>query len=187
MQESFWWWQCSNRYKIYNLPLPPPPYPLPPLPTYSSSLVLLVSFMVSVDIKHHVYLAASGHRKITKHTRFRVKVFHLDTTATTSTRLYTQIVSRNAVFRALVRNLFFMPSQLLWLYLGRFFRAHKCLFCMKLTKKKWLACLHFRNMALHYDETQKTSKCLQKHKTENCVLACKFVSSGMEISYIAYT
>ena len=112
--------------------------------------------MVSVDIKLHVYLAASGQRKITKHTRLRVKVFHLDTTATTSTRLYTQIVSRNAFFRALVSNLFFMPSQLLWLYLGRFFRAHKCLFCMKLTKKKWLACVHFRNMALHYDETQKT-------------------------------
>ena len=29
MQESFWWWQCSDRYML--LPLPPPPYPLPPL------------------------------------------------------------------------------------------------------------------------------------------------------------
>ena len=29
MQESFWWWQCSDRY--INLPLPPPPYLLPPL------------------------------------------------------------------------------------------------------------------------------------------------------------
>ena len=27
--ESFWWWQCSDRYN--NLPLPPPPYHLPPL------------------------------------------------------------------------------------------------------------------------------------------------------------
>ena len=34
---------------IYNLPLPPPPYPLPPL---SPSLI---SLMVSVDVKHHVY------------------------------------------------------------------------------------------------------------------------------------
>ena len=30
MQESFWWWQCSDRY--YALPLPPPPYPFPLLP-----------------------------------------------------------------------------------------------------------------------------------------------------------
>ena len=49
MQESFWWWQCSDRYN-YNLPLPPPPYPLPPV---SPSLI---SFMVSVHVKHHVYL-----------------------------------------------------------------------------------------------------------------------------------
>ena len=49
MQESFWWWQCSDRYN-YNLPLPPPPYPLPP---FSPSLI---SLMVSVDVKHHVYL-----------------------------------------------------------------------------------------------------------------------------------
>ena len=37
MQESFWWWQCSNRYIIY----------LPPS---------LTSLMFFVDIKHHVYL-----------------------------------------------------------------------------------------------------------------------------------
>ena len=48
MQESFWWWQCSD--KVYNLPLPPPPYPLPP---FSPSLI---SRTVSVDIKHNVYL-----------------------------------------------------------------------------------------------------------------------------------
>ena len=35
---------------IYTLPLPPPPYPLPP---FSPSLI---SLMVSVDVKHHVYL-----------------------------------------------------------------------------------------------------------------------------------
>ena len=31
MKESFWWWQCSNRYIniIYNLPVPPPsPIPI---------------------------------------------------------------------------------------------------------------------------------------------------------------
>ena len=49
MQESFWWWQCSDRY-IYDLPLPPPPYPLP---LFSPSLI---SLMVSVDVKHSVYL-----------------------------------------------------------------------------------------------------------------------------------
>ena len=42
MQESFWWWQCSDRY-IISL-FPPPPYPFPPL---SPSLV---SLMVSVDL-----------------------------------------------------------------------------------------------------------------------------------------
>ena len=47
MQESFWWWQCSDRYIF---PLPPPPCPLPP---FSTSLI---SLMVSVDVKHHVYL-----------------------------------------------------------------------------------------------------------------------------------
>ena len=38
---------------IYTLPLPPPPYPLPPV---SPSLI---SRMVSVDVKHHVYLLTS--------------------------------------------------------------------------------------------------------------------------------
>ena len=36
---------------MYNLPLPPLPYPLPP--PFSPSLI---SLMVSVDVKHHVYL-----------------------------------------------------------------------------------------------------------------------------------
>ena len=49
MQESFWWWQCSYTY-VYILPLHPPPYPFPP---FSPSLI---SLMVSVDVKHHVYL-----------------------------------------------------------------------------------------------------------------------------------
>ena len=49
MQESFWWWQCSDRY-IISL-FPQPPYPLPP-PFFPS----LISLMVSVDVKHHVYL-----------------------------------------------------------------------------------------------------------------------------------
>ena len=35
---------------VYNLPLPPPPYLLPP---FSQSLI---SLMVSVDVKYHVYL-----------------------------------------------------------------------------------------------------------------------------------
>ena len=48
MQKSFWWWQCSDRY-IISLS-PPLPYPLPP---FSPSLI---SLMVSVDVKHHVYL-----------------------------------------------------------------------------------------------------------------------------------
>ena len=51
MQEPFWWWQCSDRYKSpsspTSIPLPPPPYPFSPS---------LVSLMVSVDVKHHVYL-----------------------------------------------------------------------------------------------------------------------------------
>ena len=48
MQKSFWWWQCSDRYIFF--PLHPPPFPLP---LFSPSLICL---MVSVDVKHHVYL-----------------------------------------------------------------------------------------------------------------------------------
>ena len=48
LQESFWWWQCSDRYIISLSPhlhtRPPPPF--------SPSLI---SCTVSVDVKHHVY------------------------------------------------------------------------------------------------------------------------------------
>ena len=37
MQESFWWCQCSDRY----------------ITPFSLSLI---SLMISVDVKHHVYL-----------------------------------------------------------------------------------------------------------------------------------
>ena len=43
MQGSFWWWQFSDRYIISP----------PPFPPFSPSLISLV---VSVDVKHHVYL-----------------------------------------------------------------------------------------------------------------------------------
>ena len=48
MQKSFWWWQCSDRY-ITSLSPPP----ISPPPSFSTSLI---SLMVSVDVKHHVYL-----------------------------------------------------------------------------------------------------------------------------------
>ena len=45
MQESFWWWQCSDRF-IISL--------FPHLHTPS-----LISLMVSVDVKHHLHLPAN--------------------------------------------------------------------------------------------------------------------------------
>ena len=54
MQESFWWWQCSDRY-IISL-FPPPPPSLPPFPPS------LISLVVSVDVKHHVYLVLDTNR-----------------------------------------------------------------------------------------------------------------------------
>ena len=45
---SFWWWRWSNKYVISLLPHLRTPFPL-----FSPSLI---SLMVSVDIKHHVYL-----------------------------------------------------------------------------------------------------------------------------------
>ena len=47
MQESFWWCQCSDRYIIYLFPHFHTPSPFSPS---------LISFVVSVDVKHHVYL-----------------------------------------------------------------------------------------------------------------------------------
>ena len=51
MQEPFWWWQCSDRYIISLCPHLPTLFP-----HFSPSLL---SLMVSVDIKHHVYLLTS--------------------------------------------------------------------------------------------------------------------------------
>ena len=48
MQESIWWWQCSDRYIISLFPhLHTPSCPFSPS---------LISLMVSVDLEHHVYL-----------------------------------------------------------------------------------------------------------------------------------
>ena len=52
MQKSFWWWQPrSDRYISSLFPISTPPSL--PLPPFSPSLI---SLMVSVDVKHHVYL-----------------------------------------------------------------------------------------------------------------------------------
>ena len=53
MQVSLWWCRCSDRYIIslflhLHTPSPPP---------FSPSLI---SLMISVDVKHHVYLLAAG-------------------------------------------------------------------------------------------------------------------------------
>ena len=48
MQESFWWWQCSDRYIISLSPHLHAPFPL--------SSPSLISIMVYVDVKHCVYL-----------------------------------------------------------------------------------------------------------------------------------
>ena len=47
MQKSFWWWQCSDRYIIALSPYLHTPPPFSPS---------LISLMVFVDVKHHVYL-----------------------------------------------------------------------------------------------------------------------------------
>ena len=52
MQESFWWWQCSDRY-IISLS----PHLHTPFPPFSPSLI---SRTVSVDVKHHVYRVTLG-------------------------------------------------------------------------------------------------------------------------------
>ena len=48
MQEWFWWWQCSDRHIIPLFPHTHTPFPLS-----------LMSLVVSVDAKHHVYLLIS--------------------------------------------------------------------------------------------------------------------------------
>ena len=54
--------------QVYNLPLPPPPYP--PLPFPPS----LISLMVSVDVKHHVYFA----HDVPRHPKGRERVKSCD-------------------------------------------------------------------------------------------------------------
>ena len=51
MQKSFWWWQCSGKYILSLFP-----HLLTPFPPFSPSLISLV---VSVDVKHHVYLLST--------------------------------------------------------------------------------------------------------------------------------
>ena len=58
MQESFWWWQYSDRY-IISLS----PHLHTPFPPISPSLI---SRTVSVDVKHHVYLFTSPRRCVVK-------------------------------------------------------------------------------------------------------------------------
>ena len=50
MQELFWWWQCSDRHMISLFPHLHTPFPFSPSP---------ISLMVSVDVKHPVYLLAA--------------------------------------------------------------------------------------------------------------------------------
>ena len=50
MQKSFWWWQCIDRYIISLSPHLHTPF--------SPSLI---SLMVSVDVKHHVYCCVVKH------------------------------------------------------------------------------------------------------------------------------
>ena len=47
MHESFWWWQCGDRYMISLFP-----HLHTHFPPFSPSLI---SLMVSVDVKHHAY------------------------------------------------------------------------------------------------------------------------------------
>ena len=49
MQESFWLWHCSDRSPSSTTTIHPFPPPTPVSPS-------LISLIVSVDVKHHVYL-----------------------------------------------------------------------------------------------------------------------------------
>ena len=53
MQKSFWWWQCSDRYIVFLFP-----HLHTPFRPFSPSLI---SLMVSVDVKHHVYFVLFIH------------------------------------------------------------------------------------------------------------------------------
>ena len=55
MQESFWWWRCIDRYIISLSPHLHTPF-LPISPS-------LISLVVSVGGKHHVYLLIASYRK----------------------------------------------------------------------------------------------------------------------------
>ena len=66
MQESFWWWQCSDRY-IISLS----PHLHTPFPPFSLSLI---SHTVSADIKHHVYLLSLFRHLMTSNARYRDSV-----------------------------------------------------------------------------------------------------------------
>ena len=59
-QKSFWWWQCSDRY-IISLS----PHLHTPFPPLSPSLISLV---VSVEVKHHVYCLWWNLRTLYLHT-----------------------------------------------------------------------------------------------------------------------
>ena len=56
MQESFWWWQCSDRYNSLLLPH----FHKPSLTHFSLSLI---SRTVSVDVKHHAYLLTHSRQR----------------------------------------------------------------------------------------------------------------------------
>ena len=67
VQESFWWWQCSDTPLPQHLSLPQPPYPPPP---FSLSLI---SLMVSVAIKHPDYLLTVQSKLTTGYNRSHCK------------------------------------------------------------------------------------------------------------------
>ena len=76
MQESFWLWQCSDRYIISLFP-----HLYTPFHPFSQSLI---SLMVSVDVKHHVYLLT-----VTPHNSYWVFTF------VSATRMWGVLVSEH--------------------------------------------------------------------------------------------
>ena len=75
MWESFWWWQCSNRYMVSLFP-----HLHTLFPSFSPSLI---SLMVSVDVKHHVYFV----ELLTLHTHTHTHT-HTNMNTHTSYKLY---------------------------------------------------------------------------------------------------